>query len=89
MRFMSKRVAWLCLLLTLWSVYAFASHQHSNSIEAANCTVCVAAHSASPVTISKLPDTTLVPVSIVVPHAASSKQRLVAFALAVRPPPEV
>jgi hypothetical protein len=90
MRTLSKRIAFLCMLLTLWSVYAFAAHHHSSSIEAAKCTVCVAAHSASPVSVSKLLNTAPVPVSrMVAAVPVAAKQRLIAFALAVRPPPAV
>ena len=48
MRSISKRIAWLSLLLTLWSALAFAVHHHSTQDESATCQVCVAAHSASP-----------------------------------------
>jgi len=90
MRTLSKRIAFLCMLLTLWSVYAFAAHHHSSSTEAAKCTVCVAAHSASPVSVPKLPNTAIVPVSrMVAAVPVAAKQRLIAFALAVRPPPAV
>jgi len=91
MRSKSKRIAWLCLLLTLLSVYAFAVHHHSGSDDPATCTVCVAAHSASPVASSALPQSVLVPIQVV--QAAEpvddAQQRLIAFALTVRPPPEV
>lgn len=90
MRSMSKRVAWLCLALTLWSLVAFATHNHSGLADSATCTVCVAAHSASPVTTSRLPKAVFVPVRVVlVSEPVSAKQRLISFALAVRPPPEV
>ena len=90
MRTFSKRIAFLCLLLTLWSVYAFTAHQHSSSIEAAKCTVCAAAHSSSPISVSSLPNTATVPVSFIVTAApVAAKHRLIAFALAVRPPPAI
>jgi hypothetical protein len=90
MRSMSKRVAWLCLALTLGSLVAFATHNHSRLDDSATCTVCVAAHSASPVTTSSLPNAVFVPGRVVlVPEPVSAKQRLIVFALAVRPPPEV
>jgi len=38
MRLHSRRVALVCLLLTLSSALAFAAHHHSNAIEAAKCT---------------------------------------------------
>jgi hypothetical protein len=89
MRSGSKRVAWLCLILTLWSAYAFATHHHSSSIEPGNCTVCIAAHSASPIIVSNLPHAVLVLVATVVPKTLSAKQSTVTFALTVRPPPAV
>ena len=51
----SKRIAWLSLLLTLWSALAFAVHHHSSQDESTTCQVCVAAHSASPTTASPAP----------------------------------
>ena len=90
MRSVLKPIAWLCLLLM--SVLAFASvaHQHSSSSDEAQCAVCVVAHSASPAASCKLPSTTFVPVRFGVPaEPCSAKQRLVPFALTVRPPPAV
>ena len=90
MRSWSKRIAWFCLLLTLSAAYSLAAHEHSNSIDAAKCTVCVAAHSASPVTTARLPNAVFVPLhSVSTAEPVSAKQRLISFALSVRPPPEV
>jgi hypothetical protein len=89
MRLYSKRIAWFCILLTFWSAFAFAIHHHSNATESAKCTVCVAAHSASPKAASKLPHATFVVVSTFQVESVSAKQCLVAFALNIRPPPEV
>jgi len=89
MRSISKSIALMCLLLTLLSAVALVAHHHSSAAEAAKCTVCVAAHSASPKTTSVLPNTTFVPVATFHPKPVSAKQRLVAFALCVRPPPNV
>jgi hypothetical protein len=89
MRPISKRIAWLCLLLMLWSAMAFAAHHHSDGDESAKCSVCIAALSASPTAPMILPQTTLLAVSIVrTEPVAAAKQRLIAFALTVRPPPE-
>jgi hypothetical protein len=76
-------------LLTIWSAIAFITHQHSSATEAAKCTVCVAAHSASPKATSNLLKATFVAVSAVQPQPVSAKQRLIVFALNVRPPPGV
>ncbi len=89
MRSISKPIAWMCLLLTFWSAFALVAHHHSSATEAAKCTVCVAAHSASPKTVSTLPNATFVPVATFRPKPVSAKQRLIAFALCVRPPPSV
>jgi len=89
MRFFAKNVAWLCLLLTLWSTFAFAAHHHSSATEAARCTVCVAVHSASPKVNSAPLNAKFVPVATLRLEPVSAKQRLTAFALSVRPPPSV
>ena len=88
MRSVLRPIAWLCLLLTLLSAYSVAAHQHSSFGDEAQCSVCVVAHSASPVATSKVPSTLLVlVVLIVLAEPVSAKQRLVPFALTVRPPP--
>ena len=89
MRSISKCIAWLCILLTVSSAVEFAAHNHSSATDAAKCTVCIAAHSASPKTTSILPDATFVPVATFRPKPVSAKQRVIAFALCVRPPPNV
>ena len=87
MRSISKRIACLCVLLTFWSALAFAAHQHSSDTETSTCTVCVAAHSASPQTATTLPRVMFVSVSTFLPEPVSAKQRLTVFLLCVRPPP--
>lgn len=89
MRSMSKRIACLCVLLTFWSAMAFAAHQHSTATESATCTVCIAAHSASPKTTTTLPRVMFLPVDTFRPEPVSAKQRLTIFVLCVRPPPSV
>jgi hypothetical protein len=89
MRSFSKKVAFFCLLLTFWSTVAFAAHSHSSATEAAKCTVCVAAHSASPKDISTLLKATFVAVSTFRADPVAAKQRIAVFALSVRPPPSV
>jgi len=89
MQSISKKVALLCLLLTACSAVALVAHHHSGATDALKCTVCVTAHSASPKLVSTLPNRTFVRVSAVRLEPVSAKQRLVAFALSVRPPPAV
>jgi hypothetical protein len=85
----SKRIACLCIVLTFWSAVAFAAHHHSSATEGVTCTVCVAAHSASPKAPAPLTRATFVVVSTFRPQSVPAKQRLIAFALCVRPPPSV
>ena len=89
MRSILKSVALLCLVLTFWSALAFAAHHHSNAIESAKCGVCVAAHSASPQVTSTPRPATFIAVFTFRAEPVSAKQRFVAFALSVRPPPAV
>jgi hypothetical protein len=89
MQSVSKKVAWLSLLLTLWSAVAFAVHHHSSEDESDTCQVCVAAHSASPTTPSLAPKPVFRRVVTVRAQPAAAKFRLRVFALSVRPPPAV
>ncbi|MGO9647486.1 MAG: hypothetical protein ACLPOO_05475 [Terriglobales bacterium] len=89
MKSILKRIAWLCVLLTFWSAIACAAHQHSSSIESAKCSVCAAVQSASPKAPATLTRVTFVVVATFRPRPVSAKQRLIAFALCVRPPPSV
>jgi len=89
MRSLSKSIAWLCLLLTFGSAIAFAAHHHSSAAEATKCTVCIAAHSASPKAASTLALTRFVLVETFRAKPVSAKQCVLTFALCVRPPPSV
>ena len=88
MRSLQKVVACLCLLLTCWSAIALVAHHHSPGIDAAKCSVCIAAHSATPKAATNLQSATFCFVGVYRPKPVSSKQFLLAFALAVRPPPQ-
>ena len=90
MQSISKRIAWLSLLLTLWSATAFAVHHHSSQEESASCQLCIAAQSASPTHASPIPKPLFRRVVIAFrPQPSAARQRLVAFALYTRPPPVV
>lgn len=52
MRVWVRWSAWLCLSLMLWTVAAESTHHHPNRTESTSCSICVAAHSASPAAIS-------------------------------------
>ena len=87
MQSIMRRIAWLSLLLTIWSAMAFALHQHSSQDESSTCQVCVAAQSASPTSASPTPRPVFRRVVPFRPQEIAAKQELVAFALYVRPPP--
>jgi hypothetical protein len=47
-------LSWLCLSLMVWTAAAESTHNHPSQTEANSCSICVAAHTASPaVTISQ------------------------------------
>jgi hypothetical protein len=48
MRLWMRWSAWLCLSLMLWTVAAESTHNHPSQTEAASCSICVVAHTASP-----------------------------------------
>ena len=54
MRFAAKRVALVCMLLTLWSAVAFVAHHHLNNTDAQNCSVCVNAHTTAGVSTPQI-----------------------------------
>jgi len=89
MRSISKKIALLCLLLTFCSATALVAHHHSSPTDALKCTICVTAHSASPKAVSALPNLAFVRISAVQRETVSAQQRLIAFALSIRPPPAV
>jgi hypothetical protein len=82
-----KYVALLCLLLTVWSAFALVAHHHSNTTESAKCVVCVVAHSAAPKATAHLVKATFTLIASFQAAPVSAKERFVAFALSVRPPP--
>jgi hypothetical protein len=89
MRSISKRIACVCVVLIFWSAIAFATHQDSDATESGICTVCIAAHSAAPEALPTPLHVTFVAISTLrAEPSISAKQRLVTFALSVRPPPE-
>ncbi len=84
----AKQIAWLCLLLTVSAAFSFAAHHHSNPSDEIQCTICLVAHCSAPVATINLSSALLLLVPLVIPaEPVSAKQRLVPFALTVRPPP--
>jgi hypothetical protein len=90
MRSILERVACLCLLLMLTSAIGEVAHRHSDASESAQCTICIAAHSAAPTVPVLSPRVSFVAIfSFQAEPVVSPKQRLIAFALSVRPPPDL
>jgi len=48
MRLWMRWPAWLCLSLMLWMAAAESAHSHPTQTDAASCSICVVALSASP-----------------------------------------
>jgi hypothetical protein len=82
-------LAFVCLLLTFWSAWALIAHQHSSAADAVKCAVCVAAHSTVPKSIAVVQKATFLEVALLRPQGVTAQQVLLAFALSVRPPPEI
>jgi hypothetical protein len=53
MRVWVRWSAWFCLSLMLWAAAVESTHNHPTQTESASCSICVAAHSASP-TVSSI-----------------------------------
>lgn len=86
-RSITRWLACLCLLLTLWSAATVATHAHASATDALKCTVCMTAHSAGPVPVCYRAVPTLVAVLTIVPPQGRIASCLLAFALYTRPPP--
>jgi hypothetical protein len=84
-----KLAAAICLVLTLWSVVTVVAHHHPKGTESATCSVCIAAHSAAPKAGVTVASATFTSISIFRADAVSAKERFIAFALSVRPPPTI
>ena len=49
MRLWVRWSAWLCVSLMFWAATAESTHNHPNQTESASCSICIVAHSASPI----------------------------------------
>jgi len=52
MRLWRQWSAWLGLSLLLWTAVVESTHNHPTQTEAASCSICLVAHSASPTVAS-------------------------------------
>jgi len=79
--------AWLCLSLLLWTVAAESTHVHPGQSENASCTICLAAHTASPAPSSTDATPVFAAIGVAQEEAVLAKARLESSELGIRGPP--
>jgi hypothetical protein len=79
--------AWLALSLLLWTVAAESTHNHPTRADAASCSVCVAAHSASPAPHSSDAKPVFAAVGLLREEAVIARARFDFSVLGIRGPP--
>ena len=87
MQFFSKWIAWLGIVLMVWSALALVSHRHSDEENSSSCQVCVAAHSVAPTRTAPAAKPALQRIPKVAHKPLDGSLQLIVFALYVRPPP--
>ncbi|HUA16910.1 MAG TPA: hypothetical protein VMG31_16570 [Verrucomicrobiae bacterium] len=81
--------AWLCLSLMLWTAAVESAHNHPNQTEAATCSICVVAHSASPAASVASAAPVFRAIGQFQEEAVTANARLESFDLAIRGPPAI
>jgi hypothetical protein len=89
MRLWMKWSAWLCLSLMLWTVGAETTHHHPNRAESATCSICAAAHSASPAVSSSHNAPVFTAIGLFQEQDAVAKARFESSDRGIRGPPAV
>jgi hypothetical protein len=89
MPFSLRWLAWLCLSLIVWTAMAETTHNHPNKAESASCSICVVAHSASPVVSSSQARPVFAAVGLLQEEDVIAKTRLSVLDLGIRGPPAV
>jgi len=87
MRSWLRSCAWLCLSLLLWTVVVESTHNHPNQSENATCTICLAAHTASPAPTSTDATPVFAAIGIAQEEAVVAQARLDFSDLGNRGPP--
>jgi len=87
MRLWMRWPAWLCLSLMLWTVAVESTHHHPSQTEAASCSICLVAHSASPAIICIQATPVFATISLLREEAVVAKARLDFSELGIRGPP--
>jgi len=79
--------AWLCLSLMLWTAAAESTHTHPSQTDAASCSICVVAHSASPAVSTANSIPVFAAVALLREEDIVAKARLDFSRLGIRGPP--
>jgi hypothetical protein len=79
--------AWLCLSLLLWTVAAESTHHHPGRSEAASCSICIVAHSASPASSSTDATPVFVAIGLLQEEEAVAQARIDFSDVGIRGPP--
>lgn len=89
MRLWVRWSAWLCLSLMLWTAAAESTHTHPSPTEAATCSICVVAHSASPAINVAHDAPVFVAIGLFQEKSVLAKARIDFSDLGIRGPPPV
>jgi len=87
MRLWVRWSAWLCLSLLVWTAAAESTHNHLSRTEAASCSICLAAHNATPAANSAQNTPTFTEVALFHEEEAVAHSRLAFSDLGIRGPP--
>jgi hypothetical protein len=87
MRSVLRWSTWICLSVMVWTVAAESRHNHPRPTDAATCSICVAAHSASPAAASNPSKPLFAAVGRLQEKEVIAKSRLEVFELVIRGPP--
>ena len=81
--------AWLCLSLMFWTAGVESTHNHPSQSEAASCSICVVAHTASPAPLSTGTEPVFAAVDLFHDEDVVAKARFDFSDLGIRGPPVV
>jgi len=87
MRSWMRWPALVCLSLLLWTVAAESTHNHASQTESTSCTICLAAHTASPAPTSTPTTPVFAAIGVAHEEAVVAKARLDSSDLGIRGPP--
>jgi hypothetical protein len=89
MRLWVRWSALLCLSLMLWTAAAESTHTHPSPTEAATCSICLVAHTASPAINVAQNAPVFIAIGLFQEESVLPKARIDFSDLGIRGPPEV